>query len=54
MRLQRIIGLMAALLIGSIPGVIIGSLLATKSSDNILRPVLAVTLLIVSARMLIG
>jgi len=46
--------LMAALLIGSIPGVIIGSLLATKSSDNILRPVLAVTLLIVSARMLIG
>ena len=46
--------LMGALLIGSIPGIIIGSLLATKSTDAVLRPVLAVTLLIVSARMLIG
>jgi uncharacterized membrane protein YfcA len=46
--------LMGALLIGSIPGIIIGSLLATKSSDEILRPILAVTLLVVAVRMLIG
>jgi hypothetical protein len=46
--------LMGALLVGSIPGVIVGSLLAAKSTDAILRPVLAVTLLVVSVRMLIG
>ena len=45
---------MVALLIGSIPGIIIGSLLATESSDEILRPILAVTLLVVAVRMLIG
>jgi uncharacterized membrane protein YfcA len=44
--------LMLSLLAGSIPGVIVGSLLATRSSDSVLRPVLAVTLLIVSARLL--
>jgi uncharacterized protein len=44
--------LMLALLIGSIPGIILGSLLATRSSDAVLRPVLAVTLLIVSVRLL--
>lgn len=48
------LGLMGALLLGSVPGVIIGSLLASKSSDDILRPVLAITLLVVSVRMLIG
>jgi uncharacterized membrane protein YfcA len=47
-------GLMGALLIGSIPGIIIGSLLATKSSDDVLRPILAVTLLVVAVRLLIG
>ncbi len=47
-------GLMAALLVGSIPGVIIGSLLGSRASDNWLRPVLAVTLLIVGARLLLG
>jgi uncharacterized membrane protein YfcA len=46
--------LMGALLVGSIPGIIIGSLLATKSSDEILRPILAVTLLVVAVRLLIG
>ena len=46
--------LMAALLLGSIPGIILGSLLGTKSSDNILRPVLALTLLVVAIRMLIA
>ncbi|MEO6433322.1 MAG: sulfite exporter TauE/SafE family protein, partial [Sphingomicrobium sp.] len=44
--------LMAALLVGSIPGVILGSHLAGKSSDRILRPVLAATLLLVSIRLL--
>jgi hypothetical protein len=48
------IGLMLALLAGSIPGIIIGSLLSGRSSDTVLRPVLAVTLLVVSVRMLIG
>lgn len=46
--------LMGSLLLGSIPGIIVGSLLATKSSDGILRPILAITLLIVAVRMLIG
>jgi hypothetical protein len=45
-------GLMLALLVGSIPGIIAGSLLARRSSDSILRPVLAVTLLVVSVRLL--
>jgi uncharacterized membrane protein YfcA len=44
--------LMLSLLAGSIPGIIVGSLLATRSSDAVLRPVLAVTLLIVSVRLL--
>jgi uncharacterized membrane protein YfcA len=47
-------GLMGALLLGSIPGIILGSLFATKMSDIILRPVLAVTLLVVAVRMLVG
>ena len=46
--------LMGALLVGSIPGIITGSLLATKSSDEILRPILAITLLLVAVTMLIG
>jgi uncharacterized membrane protein YfcA len=44
--------LMLALLAGSIPGIIIGSLLSTKTSDSVLRPILAVTLLVVSVRLL--
>ena len=47
-------GLMFALLAGSIPGIIVGSLLAGRASDAVLRPVLAMTLLIVSMRMLVG
>lgn len=46
-------GLMLSLLAGSIPGIIIGSLLATRSSDTILRPVMAVTVLIVGTRLLL-
>ncbi|MEO5808501.1 MAG: sulfite exporter TauE/SafE family protein, partial [Sphingomicrobium sp.] len=39
--------LMASLLIGSIPGVIIGSMLGSRASDSVLRPILAITLLLV-------
>ena len=46
--------LMGALLIGSIPGIIVGSLLGSRSSDAVLRPVLAATLLVVAVRLLIG
>lgn len=46
--------LMIALLVGSIPGIIIGSLLAGKASDGALRVVLAITLLIVSLKLLAG
>ena len=44
--------LMLALLAGSIPGIILGSLLATRSSDAVLRPILAATLLLSSVRLL--
>jgi hypothetical protein len=44
--------LMLALLAGSIPGVILGSLLATRSSDSVLRPILAITLLVSSVKLL--
>ena len=46
-------GLLGALLVGSIPGVIIGSLIGSRASDGLLRPVLAVTLLIVGGRLLL-
>jgi len=44
--------LMVALLAGSIPGIIVGSLLATRSSDAVLRPILAATLLLSSVKLL--
>jgi uncharacterized membrane protein YfcA len=44
--------LMLALLTGSIPGIVVGSLLSSLSSDRVLRPVLALTLVAVSVRML--
>ena len=44
--------LMLSLLAGSIPGIIVGSLLATRSSDAVLRPILAVTLLLSSVKLL--
>lgn len=46
-------GLMLSLLVGSVPGVIIGSLLSSRSSDPLLRSVLAVTLLIVGVRLIV-
>ena len=45
-------GLMFALLVGSIPGVIVGSVVATRSSDSVLRPILAITLLVSSVKLL--
>ena len=44
--------LMGALLVGSIPGIIVGSMLANRASDAVLRPVLAITLLVVSVKLL--
>lgn len=44
--------LMLALLVGSIPGIIVGSLLGGRSSEAFLRPVLAITLFVVAMRLL--
>ena len=47
-------GLMLALRCGAIPGFVIGSLFGSRASDKVLRPVLAITLLVVSIRLLAG
>jgi hypothetical protein len=44
--------LLGALLVGSVPGIIIGSLLSTRVPDGVLRAILAVTLIIVGAKLL--
>jgi len=44
--------LLVSLLSGSIPGIVIGSLLAARTPDGVLRPVLAGTLLLVGVKML--
>lgn len=44
--------LLLSLLIGSIPGIIIGSLIATRASEHVLVPVLAATLAIVGTKLL--
>ena len=46
--------LLASLLVGSIPGIIFGSLLSTRAPDRVLRPVLASALLLVGAKLLFG
>jgi uncharacterized protein len=46
------LALMVALLAGSVPGIILGSILATRSSDSVLRPILAATLLLAAVRLL--
>lgn len=43
--------LLASLLIGSIPGIILGSLVATRVSERVLVPILAVTLALVGAKL---
>jgi uncharacterized membrane protein YfcA len=44
--------LLVSLLTGSIPGIIVGSLLAARTPDGVLRPVLAGTLALVGAKLL--
>jgi uncharacterized membrane protein YfcA len=44
--------LLLSLLAGSIPGIIIGSLLAARASDRLLAPVLATTLAVVGLKLL--
>ena len=44
--------LLASLLIGSLPGIALGSHLSARVPDKILRPILAVTLLLIAVRML--
>ncbi|MDQ2877651.1 MAG: sulfite exporter TauE/SafE family protein [Pseudomonadota bacterium] len=46
-------GLLLSLLIGSVPGIIIGSLLATRTPDRVLSPILAAVLAIVGVRLLL-
>ena len=43
--------LLASLLVGSIPGIIIGSQFSTRVPDRVLRPILAATLLLVGGRL---
>jgi uncharacterized protein len=45
--------LLASLLLGSIPGVIIGSLIGSGASDRVLRPLLAAVLLLVGSKLLL-
>jgi uncharacterized membrane protein YfcA len=43
--------LLVSLLVGSIPGVIVGSFVSARIPDKVLRPVLAGTLAVVGARL---
>lgn len=45
--------LLVSLLVGSIPGIVVGSLLATRAPDRVLAPILAVTLAIVGVKLLL-
>jgi hypothetical protein len=45
--------LLAWLLAGSIPGIIIGSYLAVRVPDTVLRPILAATLAVVAGQLLL-
>ena len=44
-------GLLGSLLIGSVPGIVAGSLVATRVPDRVLRPILAGTLAIVGGKL---
>ena len=43
--------LLASLLLGSIPGIVVGSLLTPRMSDKVLRPMLAVVLVLVGVKL---
>jgi uncharacterized membrane protein YfcA len=45
--------LLASLLVGSVPGIILGSLAATRAPDLLLRPILALTLILVGSRLVL-
>ncbi len=45
--------LLGSLLVGSIPAVILGSMIGSRASDRALKPVLAIVLLIVGAKLLL-
>ena len=47
------LGLLLSLLIGSIPGIIIGSLIASRMPDRVLTPILAATLTVVGAKLVL-
>ncbi len=44
--------LLGSLLVGSIPGVVVGSLLVTRVPEHVLRPVLAIVLLIAGGKLI--
>lgn len=46
------VGLLLSLLLGSVPGIILGSLISTRVSDRALQPILAATLAIVGGKLL--
>ncbi|HEY2179653.1 MAG TPA: sulfite exporter TauE/SafE family protein [Caulobacteraceae bacterium] len=43
--------LLISLMVGSVPGIIVGSLLASRAPDSVLRPILASTLALVGGRL---
>jgi uncharacterized protein len=45
------VSLLLALLLGSIPGIVLGSLFATRVPDQVLRPILAGTLVLVGSKL---
>jgi hypothetical protein len=45
--------LLLSLLIGSVPGIIVGSLIASRMPDRLLTPILAVTLALVGAKLVL-
>jgi uncharacterized membrane protein YfcA len=46
--------LLVSLLLGSVPGVVLGSHLSARLPERVLRPILAAILAVVGIRMLIG
>jgi uncharacterized membrane protein YfcA len=45
--------MLASLLVGSVPGIVLGSLLSVRMPDGLLRPILAITLLMVGGKLLL-
>jgi uncharacterized membrane protein YfcA len=45
--------LLASLLTGSVPGIILGSYISAQVPDAVLRPILATTLMVVGGRLLL-